>query len=114
MMTRASSASTSGCPRGTSFDRTDQYVKDIEQDLRQLPEVQTVFTNVNVSGANFYVGLTPLEQRELSQQDIIRRARMLVRKYPGARISVTGGTDISGASTAGRGAAAAAATASSC
>ena len=89
-------------PRGTSFDRTDQYVKDIERDLRQLPHVQTLFTNVNVSGANIYVGLTPHEQRELSQQDIIRRARMLVRKYPMARIGVSGGTDISGASTAGQ------------
>jgi len=89
-------------PQGTSFNRTDEYVKDLEQDLRGLPHVQTLFTNVNVSGANIYVGLTTHEQRELSQQDIIRRARTLARRYPAARISVSGGTDISGASTAGQ------------
>ena len=89
-------------PQGTSFNRTDEYVKDLEQDLRGLPHVQTLFTNVNVSSANIYVGLTTHEQRELTQQDIIRRARTLARRYPAARISVSGGTDISGASTAGQ------------
>src|SRR5439155_7734045 len=42
--------------------------------------------------------------RKISQQELMRQARaQLVRRYPGARISVTGGTDISGASTAGGG-----------
>ncbi|HYK90609.1 MAG TPA: efflux RND transporter permease subunit [Acidobacteriota bacterium] len=88
-------------PKGTSFDRTDQYVREIEEDLRNLPEVQTVFTNVNVGSANFWVGLTSLENRKVSQQELMRRARVFLRKYPGARIGVSGGTDISGASTAG-------------
>ncbi len=88
-------------PKGTSFDRTNQYVTEIEQDVKELPEVQTVFTNVNVGSANIYVGLTPLEDRKVSQQDLMRRARIFLRKYPNARISVSGGTDISGASTAG-------------
>ncbi len=89
-------------PKGTSLDRTDQYVTDIERDLRALPEVQTVFTNVNFSNANVYVGMTPLESRKISQQDLMRRARMTLRRYPGARISVSGGTDLSGASSAGQ------------
>jgi len=88
-------------PKGTSFDRTDQYMKDIERDLRNLPEVQTVFTNVNVGGANFWVGLTPLQSRKISQQELMRRTRVFLRKYPNARISVSGGTDISGASSSG-------------
>ncbi len=88
-------------PRGTSFDRTDQYVREIEEDVRKLPEVQTVFTNVNVGHINIYVGLTPLENRKVSQQELMRRARIFLTKYPNARISVSGGTDISGASTAG-------------
>ncbi len=88
-------------PKGTSFPRTDEYVRSIEADLRKLPEVQNVLANINTASANFYVGMTPLESRKISQQDLMRRARLLMRRYPGARIGVSGGTDLSGASSAG-------------
>lgn len=90
-------------PQGTSFERTDQYVLPIEEELRGMPHVETVFATVNPSRANFYVQLTPLERRDISQQDLIRSTRARLRKYQGARISVSGGTDISGSSTAGSG-----------
>jgi HAE1 family hydrophobic/amphiphilic exporter-1 len=90
-------------PRGTSFYRTDEYVRPIEEGLRQLPEVQTIFTTVNAGSANFYIGLTPLEDRDISQQELIRNARIFLQRFPDARISVSGGTDISGSSTAGGG-----------
>lgn len=88
-------------PRGTNFYRTDEYVRPIEEDIRKMREVQTVFSNVNPGQANIYVGLTPLENRKVSQQELIRETRTYLRKYPGARISVSGGTDISGSSSAG-------------
>jgi HAE1 family hydrophobic/amphiphilic exporter-1 len=99
-------------PRGTSFERTRQYVVPIEKDLRDLgPEVRMILTNVNAASANFYVALTPLESRMpkwwdwrtryVSQQDMMRRARAVLRKYRDARIGVSGGTDISGASSSG-------------
>jgi HAE1 family hydrophobic/amphiphilic exporter-1 len=90
-------------PRGTSFARTDEYVRPIEEGLRKLPEVQTVFTTVNVGNANFYVGLTPLDKRKVSQQELMRGARSYVQQFREARGSVSGGTDISGSSTAGAG-----------
>ena len=91
-------------PKGTSLQRTQEYVKDVEGMVRNLPEVQTVFTNINNDRAEYYVGMTPLEGRKLSQQDLMRQARaMMVRGYPGARIAVSGGTDLSGASTGGGG-----------
>jgi HAE1 family hydrophobic/amphiphilic exporter-1 len=71
--------------------------------IRKMPEVQTVFTTVNPASANFYVGLTPLETRKVSQQELMRGARMAMRRFRNARISVSGGTDISGSSTAGAG-----------
>src|SRR5262249_52925373 len=89
-------------PRGTSLQRTIEYTKDVEDMVRNLPEVQTVFTNVNASDARFYVQMTPLETRRISQQELMRRARaMLLSRYraPGVRVRVEGGTDISGAST---------------
>ncbi len=98
-------------PRGTSLNATLEYTKDVEDMVRGLPEVQTVFTNMNPSEARYFVGMTPLESRTISQQDLMRRARaMLLAKFPGAgtrgsrvRVSVSGGTDLSGASTAGGG-----------
>jgi hydrophobic/amphiphilic exporter-1 (mainly G- bacteria), HAE1 family len=89
-------------PRGTSFLRTDEYMRAIENDLRGLPEVETVYTSVQPGSGNFYIGLTPLEKRKISQQELMRRARIFLRKFPGARIGVSGGTDISGSSTAGQ------------
>jgi HAE1 family hydrophobic/amphiphilic exporter-1 len=91
-------------PRGTSLDRTLEYTKDIEDLVRKLPEVQTVFTSIQPGNANYFVGMTPLESRKISQQDLIRRTRaLLVGRYrgPGVRINVSGGTDLSGASSAG-------------
>ncbi len=90
-------------PQGTSFQRTDEYVRPIEEGLRKLPEVRTVFATVNPGRANFYVVLTPLENRKVSQQELIRNARAFVMRFPDARISVSGGTDLSGSSGGGRG-----------
>jgi HAE1 family hydrophobic/amphiphilic exporter-1 len=89
--------------QGTNFQSTDSYVRPIEEEIRKMREVRTVFSNVNVGSANIYVGLTPLEQRKVSQQELIRETRNYLRKYPGARISVSGGTDLSGSSSAGGG-----------
>ncbi|HET9942684.1 MAG TPA: efflux RND transporter permease subunit, partial [Terriglobia bacterium] len=91
-------------PRGTTLQRTEEYVKDIEPMLLETDNVQTVFTNLQPNQANYLVGLTPLEEREVSQQDMIRQVRgRLQSKYPGVRINVSGGTALSGASTASGG-----------
>lgn len=91
-------------PNGTSYARTEEFVKPIEQDVMSLPHLERVYTNVSTGFANFNLGLTPIEARKgVSQQELMRQARAMLRKYQGARISVSGGTDISGASTSGRG-----------
>jgi hydrophobic/amphiphilic exporter-1 (mainly G- bacteria), HAE1 family len=112
-------------PTGTSFQRTQDYFEGFEDILRKLPAVQTVFTSINSGQASYFIGMTPLEEREpnwiqrgrilvgmspgsgpvlISQQDLIRRVRTLVRnRYPGVRSNISGGTDLSGASSAGGG-----------
>jgi HAE1 family hydrophobic/amphiphilic exporter-1 len=114
-------------PRGTSYQRTKEFVDPMEADIRNLgPEVQMILANISPGSANYYVALTPLETRNISflsrwgagikswitgtpnqgrenvsQQEMMRRARAMLRKYKGARVSVSGGTDLSGASSAG-------------
>jgi len=89
-------------PRGTSYQRTEEFIKPIEKEVLALPALQRVMQNVNSGFANFSITMVPLEERKITQQELMIRARQMLRKYQGARISVSGGTDISGAST-GRG-----------
>ena len=90
-------------PRGTSYQRTLEYVAPIEGQIRQLlgPDVVSVMTSIDSGGANYWVQLTPLEERDRSQQVLMASTRRLLSRYKNARISVSGGTDISGASSGG-------------
>ncbi len=88
-------------PRGTSFARTDQYAREVEAEVKKLPEVRDIFTTINGNRIEIWAGMTPLEDRSISQQAVMRQARMRLSRFTAARISVTGGTDISGASTTG-------------
>jgi hydrophobic/amphiphilic exporter-1 (mainly G- bacteria), HAE1 family len=90
-------------PQGTNFTRTDEYVRPIEEAIRKMREVRNVYSNVNSGNANIYIQLTPLEQRSVSQQELIRETRNFLSRYKGGRISVSGGTDLSGSSGSGRG-----------
>ena len=90
-------------PRGTSYQRTEEFIKPIEKEVLALPALQRVMQNVNPGGASFNIMMVPLEERKVTQQELMIRARQMLRKYQGARISVSGGTDISGASSGGGG-----------
>ena len=89
-------------PRGTSYLRTEEFIQPIEKDVLGLPALQRVMQNVNSGFASFNITMVPLEERTISQQQLMIQARQMLRKYQGARISVSGGTDISGASSGGR------------
>jgi HAE1 family hydrophobic/amphiphilic exporter-1 len=88
-------------PKGTSFARTDEYAREIEAQIKNLPEVQNIFTTINGNRVEIYVGMTPLGSRSISQQAVMRQARAMLSRFSGARLSVTGGTDLAGASTTG-------------
>jgi len=90
-------------PRGTSYLRTEEYVQQMEKEILALPALRRVRIQVNPGNASFGVTMVDLEERKISQQEEIIRTRAMLRKYQGARISVSGGTDISGASTSGPG-----------
>ena len=92
-------------PRGTSFERTMQYMAPIEGEIRRVlgKDVVAVLTNISGGGANYWIQLTPLDERERSQQMLMAATRRMLSKYRSARISVSGGTDISGAASSGGG-----------
>jgi len=88
-------------PRGTSYQRTEEFIAPIEKEVLALPALSRVMQNVGSGNGSFNITMVPLEERKISQQELMIRARQMLRKYQGARISVSGGTDISGASSGG-------------
>src|SRR5204862_6865999 len=90
-------------PRGTSYQRTEEFIKPIEKEVLALPALHRVMQNVGSGFASFNVMMVPLEERNVSQQELMIRARQMLRKYQGAGIRVSGGTDISGAASGGFG-----------
>src|SRR5439155_14333211 len=89
-------------PTGTSYARTDEFMRPMEKEVLALPNLDRVLISVNSGSGSYQIVMTPLEERTQSQQDLMRQARQLISKYKGARLSVSGSTQISGAS-AGRG-----------
>src|SRR4029079_7090486 len=79
------------------------FIAPIEKEVLALPALSRVMENVGNGNGSFNVTMVPLEERKISQQELMIRVRQLLRKYQGARISVSGGTDISGASSGGGG-----------
>ena len=83
-------------PPGSSLEKSDVLLRQVETDLRTIPEVEHLFTTIgvrgqfqsNVTDAAIYIGLTHLSQRQRSQQEIMQVVRDLLKKYPDLRLSV--------------------------
>jgi len=92
-------------PEGSTLAATSTIVERIAADVRQLPGVTDTLTTIGegqqqlVNSASIYVRLTPIEERALTQQQLMVRARELLEKYPKAlRTSVQPVSAISGGS----------------
>ncbi len=82
-------------PPGYSLMHTDSVVRQIEDRLRKLPEVQHLFTTVgdtngsdSVTVAQVVAKLAPINERRRSQEEIIESARGVLRDFPALRISI--------------------------
>jgi HAE1 family hydrophobic/amphiphilic exporter-1 len=83
-------------PPGSSLERTAALIADMEAEIRQIPEVVTLFSTAGVRGQaqanvqdiSIYVGLQPLNQRRRSQDEIKQEVRQRLRAFPGTRVSV--------------------------
>jgi len=77
-------------PEGSTLAATSRTVEKVAEDIRrELPGVTDTLVTIGggqqqqVNEANIYVKLTPIAERELSQDELMSRARDLLRKYPG-------------------------------
>ena len=51
-------------PRGTSYPRTEEFIKPIEKEILALPYLSRVQQQVGAGQSNFNITMTPLEERE--------------------------------------------------
>ena len=87
-------------PEGFSLERTDEAFRAIEARLRKLPFVTHLLTTIGdasgrlragegpVTSGGIYVRLSELDQRRLSQFDIMKKARAALADFPDLRTSV--------------------------
>jgi hydrophobic/amphiphilic exporter-1 (mainly G- bacteria), HAE1 family len=82
-------------PTGTSFAAADDAMREIEPQLARLPAVKDVLVSVGDSRGSgaatrstVYLGLVPLDERDLSQQDVMQKARAVFVRYPDLRATV--------------------------
>ncbi|HTB11700.1 MAG TPA: efflux RND transporter permease subunit [Bryobacteraceae bacterium] len=75
-------------PEGTSLAATTNLVERISQEIRQLPGVQHTLATVgggtdrSVNNATTFVKLVDMDQRKMSQQQLMQRTRDLLKQYP--------------------------------
>lgn len=73
---------------GATLPASVTVLERIAADVRRLPGVTDALTTVGggqqqaVNSGSIYVKLLPIDQRDLSQDDLMIRARALLKKYP--------------------------------
>jgi HAE1 family hydrophobic/amphiphilic exporter-1 len=89
-------------PEGTSLSGTDAILQQMEERVRNLPEVRHLLTTINSQGTggvtdgSIYVRLSPLQGRTLSQFDIMKQARAALQDFPGVRVAIQNVSSIGG------------------
>src|SRR4030095_14523311 len=78
-------------PRGTSYQRTEEFIAPIEREVLALPALSRVMENVGNGNGSFNITMVPLEERKISQQDLMIRVRQTLRQYPGRPLQLSGG-----------------------
>jgi HAE1 family hydrophobic/amphiphilic exporter-1 len=75
-------------PEGSTLAATSTMVERIAKDVRTLPGVSDTLVTIGgdrqqlVNNANIYVRLTSLDERDLSQDELMVKARELLKQYP--------------------------------
>jgi len=91
-------------PPGSSIERSASLSRAMEEEIRKVPEVLTLFTTIgvrgqyqsNVTDISIYVGLKHLSQRKRVQLELMNDVRERLAAFPGMRVSVQNISLISG------------------
>jgi multidrug efflux pump len=78
-------------PVGSSLDYTDEVMRKVEKVLKAQPEIkgQLAITGAgDLNSGMMFVTLTPRDQREQTQQQIIAKLRPMLNIVPGTRVSL--------------------------
>jgi HAE1 family hydrophobic/amphiphilic exporter-1 len=90
-------------PVGSSLEGSDAVMRQLEEELRQLPGVKHLLTSVGsdtqrqVDRGSILVELAPIDQRKETQQQIMLQARRRVQKFRDLVVGVQLPTAIQGA-----------------
>ncbi|MGA3027701.1 MAG: efflux RND transporter permease subunit [Bryobacteraceae bacterium] len=75
-------------PEGSSLAATNNVAEQVSREIRRLPGVQHTLATAggsadkSVNNAKIYVKLTDIDQRPLSQQDLMQQTRELLKRLP--------------------------------
>jgi HAE1 family hydrophobic/amphiphilic exporter-1 len=75
-------------PEGATLPATSAQVEKIATELRSLPGVEATLTTIGggqqqlVNSASIYIKLAPINQRAMTQEKLMVRARELLKNYP--------------------------------
>lgn len=97
--------------KGSHLENTDSIIAQAEDKLREIPEIETIFTSVGSSGnpmfsgtqtntGSLYVKLVKKEERKKSVDTIAEEIRKQVEVIPGAKFNV-GVMDMTSSGTSG-------------
>jgi hydrophobic/amphiphilic exporter-1 (mainly G- bacteria), HAE1 family len=81
-------------PVGATIDRTKRQLADLEQQVRTMPGVESVYTAAGggtqekVNEGTLRVNLVPIAERELTQQQLQKRLRTALVVPPGVTLSI--------------------------
>ena len=79
-------------PVGASLEYTDSKVRQVEQALKQFPEIALAMTTIGTDEGRNYarinLKLTDREQRTATQQDLERAIRKTLKPIPGIELTV--------------------------
>ena len=82
-------------PPGSSVERSALISRAMEEEIRKVPEVVTLFTTIgvrgqylsNVTDISIYVGLKHLSERRRGQIELMQDVRRRLAAFPGMRVS---------------------------
>ncbi|MBI5970597.1 MAG: efflux RND transporter permease subunit [Deltaproteobacteria bacterium] len=91
-------------PAGSSLEKSALLLTAVEVEVKKIPEVERLFTNIgvrgqylsNVTDASIYVGLKHMSARSRTQNEIMQDARSAMLKFPELRAGVQTISMISG------------------